>query len=91
VIGPGVSHAHAVSTVIGIVAEESALSPAERLIDKLWGSQEPLSAQERHDVATLLYALQRACGPLDPGAMVRKAIRLDGLMETWADVFGEQS
>lgn len=89
-IGPGVSHAHAVSQVIGVVAAESSLSPAERLIDKLYGA-EPLTPQERHDIATLLYALQRACGPLDPGATVRKAIRLDRLVETWADVFGEQS
>lgn len=87
--GP-VGYGRAVSEVIGVAAAEVALSPAERLIDRLYGT-EPLTPQDRHDAATLIYAMKRACGPIDSDAAVRKAIRLDGLMETWVDVFGEQS
>jgi hypothetical protein len=72
------------------VVRESGPRPGDALIDKLYGDR-PLTAQERHDLATVLYATQRACGPIDSAAAVRKAIRLDGLMQTWRDVFGEAS
>lgn len=89
--GHEISHAHAVSAVIGIVAAESSLSSAERLIDKLWGAdEEPLTSQERHDLASILFATQQACQPINPAAMVHKAVRLDSLLEKWADVFGGQ-
>lgn len=78
------------SSVAGFI-RESGPRPGDVLIDKLWGTdEEPLTARERHDLASILFATQQACQPINPAAMVHKAVRLDSLLEKWCDVFGEQ-
>lgn len=84
--GP-VSAARAVSSVIGIVAAEAVLSPAERLIEGVYRND--LSEQERHDVASVLRAVQIAAGFREKGAVSRRLILLDDIETRWADAVGE--
>jgi hypothetical protein len=84
--GP-VSTARAVSSVIGIVATEAALSPAERLIEGVYRND--LTEQERHDVASVLRAVQIAADFREKGAVSRRLILLDDIETRWADAVGE--
>lgn len=87
--GHEVSHAHAVSTVIGIVAEESTLSPADRLIERVY--REDLTGQERHDIASVLRAVQLAADFGEKGSVSRRLNLLDQIEGRWLDVLGGQS
>ena len=86
--GP-VSHGRAVSEVIGVVAAENALSPAERLIDAVY--RNTLTEQERHDVASVLRAVQIATDFKERGAVARRLIRLDDIETRWRDAIGDES
>lgn len=88
-IGPGVSHGHAVSEVIGVVVAEVALSSAERLIEGVYRND--LTEQQRHDVASVLRAVQIAADFKDKGAIVRRLNRLDDIETRWADAVGDSN
>jgi hypothetical protein len=64
--------------------------PADALIDKLYGGQ-PLTTQERHDLASILYAVQEAARFNETGAAVRKATHFDRVRARFVEVFGETS
>lgn len=88
-IGPGVSHAHAVSTVIGIMAEETALTPADRFIERVYRGE--MDDSLRHDIASVLRAVQLAADFREKGAVSRRLNLLDQIETRWLDVLGEQS
>ena len=87
--GSGTSHARAVSTVIGIVAEETALTPAERFIERVY--RDEMDDSLRHDIASVLRAVQLAADFREKGSVARRLIHLDDIETRWADAVGEQS
>lgn len=88
-IGPGVSHAHVVSTFVGDWAAEVVLSPAERLIEAVY--RDDLTEQERHDIASVLRAVQLAADFREKGSVSRRLNLLDQIEGRWLDVLGERS
>lgn len=79
-----VSSARRASAAIGVVATENALTSAELLRERVYRGE--LSEQDRHDVASLLTAVESVCAPLGPDSTLHRLTLLADLMDRWDSI-----
>jgi hypothetical protein len=74
--------------VIGVVAAEAALSPADRLIEAVY--HDDLTDDLRHRIASVLVAVGEAERFAEKGSISRRLNLLDQIEGRWRDVLGGQ-